>query len=202
VDNVPSKIENEPGNVRVIERTSNAPKVYRVSGLAAVLLGLPVIIFMGLTVGLIFLLLLCTLPFFIFSGIRRVQNSARNRFNDVYSRTPVIDSEHLPKHARTSGYVVHDVFQCPGAVEYREGELIIEPSVGEPNTIQIDEIDSFRIGPNINGSYFPGYKGVMLCVNGRWNTGFTVTEIEPWRSILSGTAKDATLDESVRVEKV
>jgi hypothetical protein len=199
----PTKTDSETGTVRVIEKEFKAPKVYKVSGLAALLIGLPLILIFGFVALIVALVLLAAVPFTLLANIRRTQKKLRDQVKAEYKNIPWIPSDTIPSYAKASGYVVQEMFQAPGMVEYRDGAIHYQPTLGKETTVPLTDVKSFRFGAGLqSGSYFPGYKTVTMNLTNGKQMGFTVTTIEPWRSILSSVAEDRTLDKSIRVEKI
>lgn len=112
------------------------------------------------------------------------EEDVHQKFRHAWVREGEIEVEDLPTHVSASGLVLKDVVQGPGRVIYEGGVFRFTPGLGKEFVIALEDISEYEISPWFNGSVRPGQYGVMLTVSGMWRAGFTVSALEPWRSLL------------------
>ena len=116
---------------------------------------------------------------------QKAQEDWQRKFEEAWALEPELEANELPTHAYSSGIVLKDVLQAPGRVEYESGTFTIFPTLGKETTVSLDDVSDFEISPCFNGSMMPGRYSVELKVSRMWRLGFTITKLEPWRSILT-----------------
>lgn len=124
-------------------------------------------------------------PALFYGTFWTIGKTTHKRLEEKWDEVPFIETEKLPSRVEISGIVLKDMWQAPGTVVYQDGELEFKPIIGKATKIALSEIKDFTLSSWFNGKMWPGKIGIMLKVPEYWRLGFTVTEIEPWRSLLT-----------------
>ena len=198
----PELVRIDEGEARVLGPKNIQPKVYKVSGVAALLLGLPLLAVFGLASLLVLAVILLVGALGLFGtlgSIRKQQRELNEKVRAECAEVPRIDPEHLPSYTKASGYLAKDFIQTVGKVEFHDQALHFQTTLGKTNVVPLEDVRSFKITAGLHtGTYFgklnSGYKAVNLNLDNGHQLSFTVTSIEPWRSILSSVAEDRTMD--------
>lgn len=135
-------------------------------------------------------------PVLFYTVFRSAGAIARRQFMRAYTNASPIVADELPANAHVSGRIVRDIMDSPGTVDYQDGALTFTAMVGADETIPLDQIQSFRMTPDFNGSWRPGFVGIALKSPNHSRLGFRVTEIEPWRSILASVCENKTFEDT------
>lgn len=126
--------------------------------------------------------LLMPVVFFVIFWI--LEKGVRNSFAKAWHATPFLSGNELPDNAESKGLVLRNIMQTSGRAVISGDVLSIIPIVGRKTVIDLSDIEDFKISSWFNGSYKPKRYGITLTVKGLWRLGFTVDDIEPWRSLL------------------
>ena len=135
-------------------------------------------------------------PVVFYTVFRGVGAIARRQFMRAYTNASPIMAGELPDTAHVSGRIVRDIMDSPGTVDYQDGALTFRAMVGADETIPLNQIQSFRMTPGFNGEWKPGLIGIALTASGHSRLGFTVPDIEPWRSILASVCENKTFEDT------
>jgi hypothetical protein len=102
----------------------------------------------------------------------------------VRENAPLIPVDELPDHIKYHGVIVKDFWQSPGDIEYADAILKFTPVVGKAYNAKLSDVKSVRFTTGLNGKVRLNRFGVNLRIKNSGSIGFTLENVEPWRSIL------------------
>lgn len=130
-----------------------------------------------LSIALVFILLI---P--MFYGIGR---TVAEEPEWMVNTEPAIPSEQLPPSASTSGIAVKGFWQSPARITYNKGSVHVNLSVGKDYSFNLEDVESVRFTRGMNGRVYLNRYGINLRMKNGGTVGIAVSDIEPWRSILT-----------------